>query len=122
MSTPTVRLAPAKRGGQPEAVGQFPQQRRAGVPDHAGPVDGHFEAARRVGSLHPQGALLEPVMQPSDSRILPAREGSLRYLEHLNSTPHEKPRLVGNSDASGQVGRRVAERLARQGFRQRLLV
>jgi hypothetical protein len=37
MSTPTVRLAPAKRGGQPEAVGQFPQQRRAGVPDHAGP-------------------------------------------------------------------------------------
>jgi NAD(P)H dehydrogenase (quinone) len=30
--------------------------------------------------------------------------------------------LIGNSDASGQVGRRVAQRLARQGFRQRLLV
>jgi NAD(P)H dehydrogenase (quinone) len=30
--------------------------------------------------------------------------------------------LIGNSDASGQVGRRVAQRLARQGLRQRLLV
>jgi hypothetical protein len=30
--------------------------------------------------------------------------------------------LIGNSDASGQVGQRVAQRLARQGLRQRLLV
>jgi NAD(P)H dehydrogenase (quinone) len=30
--------------------------------------------------------------------------------------------LIGNTDASGQVGRRVAERLARRGLRQRLLV
>jgi hypothetical protein len=30
--------------------------------------------------------------------------------------------LIGNSDASGHLGRRVAERLARQGIRQRLLV
>jgi uncharacterized protein YbjT (DUF2867 family) len=30
--------------------------------------------------------------------------------------------LIGNTDASGQVGRRVAQRLARQGLRQRLLV
>ena len=30
--------------------------------------------------------------------------------------------LIGNSDASGQLGQRVAQRLARQGLRQRLLV
>jgi hypothetical protein len=71
-AAPAVRLTPAKRPGQPEAVGQLPQQRRAGVPDHAGPVGGDFEAAGRVGSLHPQGALLEPGLRPSDSRILPA--------------------------------------------------
>jgi hypothetical protein len=75
---PAVRLTPAKRGGQPDAVGQLAQQRRAGVPDHAVPVGGDVEAAGRVGSLHPQGALLEPGLRPSDSRILPAWEGSLR--------------------------------------------
>ncbi len=31
-------------------------------------------------------------------------------------------RLVGNTDPSGEVGRRVAERLAARGFRQRLIV
>ena len=29
--------------------------------------------------------------------------------------------LIGNTDASGEVGRRVAERLARQGMSQRLI-
>ena len=85
---------PAQRLGQSDPVGQLPQQRRTGMPDYPGAIGGDFEAGRAVGSLHPQGALLEPVMQPSDSRILPAYEGSLRYLGHLNPTPHEKPRLV----------------------------
>ena len=58
--TATLWAAPAKRPGQPNPVGQLPQQRRAGMPDHTDPVGGDFEAARRVGSLHPQGALLEP--------------------------------------------------------------
>jgi hypothetical protein len=40
--------------------------------DHASAIGGDFEAGRRVGSLHPQGALLEPGLRPSDSRILPA--------------------------------------------------
>jgi hypothetical protein len=56
--------APAKRPGQPDLVGQLPQQRRAGMADHADPVGGDFEAGRRVGSLHPQGALLEPGRDP----------------------------------------------------------
>jgi hypothetical protein len=86
-----VRLLPAKRGGQPEAVGQLAQQRRAGVADHAGSVGGDFEAGRRVGSLHPQGALLEPGLRPSDSRILPAWEGSLRNSRHP-SAPLTKSR------------------------------
>jgi hypothetical protein len=64
--------APAKRAGQPEPVGQLTQQRRPGMADHPGTVGRDFEPGRRVGSLHLQGALLEPVMRPSDSRILPA--------------------------------------------------
>src|SRR5918994_3981174 len=32
------------------------------------------------------------------------------------------PGLIANTDASGELGRRVAERLARRGMRQRLLV
>jgi hypothetical protein len=40
--------------------------------DHPGSVGSDFEAGRPVGSLHPQGALLEPGLRPSDSRILPA--------------------------------------------------
>jgi hypothetical protein len=67
-----LRVAPAKRPGQPDPVGQLPQQRRPGMADHPGAVGGDFDPGRRVGSLHPQGALLEPMMQPSDSRILPA--------------------------------------------------
>src|SRR5919197_3063585 len=48
-----------------------------------------FEAGRRVGSLHPQGALLEPGLRPSDSRILPTWEGSLRNQQHPPATSHE---------------------------------
>jgi hypothetical protein len=54
-----ARLVPVQRPGQPEPVGQLPQQRRAGMADHAGDVGGDFEAGRRVGSLHPQDALLD---------------------------------------------------------------
>jgi hypothetical protein len=72
VAAPAARLLPAQRPGQPEAVGQLSQQRRPGMADHAGAVGGDFEAGRRVASLHPQGALLEPGLQPSDSRILPA--------------------------------------------------
>jgi hypothetical protein len=43
-----LRVAPAKRGGQPEPVGQLPQQRRAGMPDHPGAVGGDFEAGREL--------------------------------------------------------------------------
>jgi len=59
MTAIAARLAPAQRPGQPEPVGQLPQQRRAGMADHADPVGGDFEAGQRVGSLHPQGALLD---------------------------------------------------------------
>ena len=49
---------PAKRGGQPEPVGQLGQQRRPGVADHTLAVARDFEACTQAGSLHPQGALL----------------------------------------------------------------
>jgi hypothetical protein len=49
---------PRQGGGQPEPVGQLDQERRAGVADHPVAVAGDFEAGTRVGSLHPQGALL----------------------------------------------------------------
>jgi hypothetical protein len=72
MATSAAGPVPAKRLGQPEPVGQLPQQRRAGMPDHPGTVGGDFDPGRRVGSLHPQGALLELGLRPSDSRILRA--------------------------------------------------
>ena len=72
MTAPTAWDPPAQRTGQPEPVGQLTQQRRAGMADHAGAVGGDLKGWTWAGSLHPQGALLEPVMQPSDSRILPA--------------------------------------------------
>jgi hypothetical protein len=46
MPAPAADLVPVKRGGQPKAVGQLPQQRRAGMADHADPVGGDFEAGR----------------------------------------------------------------------------
>jgi hypothetical protein len=72
MAATAAGLVPAQRPGQPNPVGQLPQQRRAGMADHPGSVGSDFEAGRPVGSLHPQGALLEPGLRPSDSRILPA--------------------------------------------------
>ena len=84
---------PAKRLGQFEPVGQLPQQRRPGMADHPGPVGGDFEPARRVGSLHPQGALLELGLRPSHSRILPAQRAPCVTQQHPPPTPHEKPRL-----------------------------
>jgi hypothetical protein len=49
---------PRQRGRQPEPVGQLGKQRRPGMADHTVAVAGDFEAGTRVGSLHPQGALL----------------------------------------------------------------
>jgi hypothetical protein len=69
----TLRAVPAKCPDQPEPVGQLSQQRRAGMPDQVDTVGGDVEAGRRVGGLHPQGALLEPGLRPSDSRMLPAQ-------------------------------------------------
>jgi hypothetical protein len=82
MAATATGLVPAQRLGQPDPVGQLPQQRRADMTHHPSAVGGDFEAGRRVGSLHPQGALLELGLRPSDSRILPACEGSLRNQQH----------------------------------------
>jgi hypothetical protein len=60
VATPSTRLLPAQRLGQPNPVGQLPQQRCPGMAHHPGGISGDFEAGRPVGSLHPQGALLEP--------------------------------------------------------------
>jgi hypothetical protein len=49
---------PAQRGGQPEPVGQLHQQRRPGMAGDPIAVAGDVEPRRRLGSLHPQGALL----------------------------------------------------------------
>jgi hypothetical protein len=50
---------PAKRGGQPDPVGQLAKQRRPGVADHTVPIGGDLKDRTCAGSLHPQGALLE---------------------------------------------------------------
>jgi hypothetical protein len=49
---------PRKRPGQPQPIGQLTQQRRPGVPGDPIAVAGDLEPHRRLGSLHPQGALL----------------------------------------------------------------
>jgi hypothetical protein len=49
---------PRKRPGQPQPVGQLTQQRRPGMPGDPITVAGDLEPHRRLGSLHPQGALL----------------------------------------------------------------
>jgi hypothetical protein len=67
---------PAKRLGEPQPVGQLDQQQRAGVADDAVPVGSDVNPRDCLGTLHQQGALLEPGLQPSDSRILPAQEGT----------------------------------------------
>jgi hypothetical protein len=53
---------PAQRGGQPEPVGQLHQQRRPGMAGDPIAVAGDVEPRRRLGSLHPQGALLSQRM------------------------------------------------------------
>jgi hypothetical protein len=83
---------PPKRGGQPEPVGQLGQQRRADVPDHALAVAGDFEAGTRVGSLHPQGALLERWMRPEQPHS-PSSGGHLRPQPQRDQAQREKPRL-----------------------------
>jgi hypothetical protein len=49
---------PGKRPGQPEPVGQLHQQRRPGMASDPIAIAGDVEPRRRLGSLHPQGALL----------------------------------------------------------------
>src|SRR5215216_5820978 len=87
-----ARLAPAKRPGQPDPVGQLPQQRRAGMPDHSGAVGGDFEPGRRVGSPHPQGALLD---HGYDLRTVVSSlvRGALSRSSPRHQHDHEKPRL-----------------------------
>jgi alkanesulfonate monooxygenase SsuD/methylene tetrahydromethanopterin reductase-like flavin-dependent oxidoreductase (luciferase family) len=53
---------PAQRGRQPEPVGQLHQQRRPSMPGDSIAVAGDLEPRRRLGSLHPQGALLSQGM------------------------------------------------------------
>jgi hypothetical protein len=60
--SPTRLLAtrPAvQRCWQPETVGQLNQQCHAGVPDQPLTIGGDVEPCPRLGSLHPQGALLD---------------------------------------------------------------
>jgi hypothetical protein len=92
MPPPAARLTPAQRPGQPKPVGQLPQQRRAGMPDHPGAVGGDFEAASRVGSLHPQGALLDGGYDLRTAVSSLVRR-ALAHLSPGHQPPHEKPRL-----------------------------
>jgi hypothetical protein len=73
---PTWLLAthPAiQRCWQPETIGQLNQQHHPSVPDEPLTIGGDFEPCQRLGSLHPQGALLDWGSRPSASRILPAQ-------------------------------------------------
>ena len=85
---PTVQLA-----WQPEPVGQSDQQRRPGVPDQPVAIGGDVEPYPRLGSLHPQGALLDWGSRPSHSRILPAQRGHLLITARPASSTHENPGL-----------------------------
>jgi hypothetical protein len=49
---------PAQRAGQLEPVGQLHQQRRPGMSGDPVAIAGDIERRRRLGGLHPQGALL----------------------------------------------------------------
>lgn len=69
--------AAAKLDGQPQPVGQLSQQRRADMAADALAVGDDFEPGTGVGSLHLQGDPPGRGMGPSDSRILPGREGPL---------------------------------------------
>jgi hypothetical protein len=93
MPTAAARSLPAQRLGQPEPVSQLPQQRRAGMADHAGAVGGDFEAGPRVGSLHPQGALLDHGYDLRTAVFSLVRR-ALSQPRPDHQHPHEKPRLV----------------------------
>jgi hypothetical protein len=81
-------------GRQPKPVGQLDQQRHPDVPDQSVAVGGDFESCPRLGSLHPQGALLDRGSRPSDSRILPAQRGHLFITAKAAPSTHENPGLV----------------------------
>src|SRR4029450_13920375 len=93
MPAPAADLVPGKRGGQPEAVGQLRQQRRAGMADHPDPVGGDFDAGRAVASLHPQGALLDHGYDLRTAVSSLVRR-ALSQSSPGHQPPHEKPRLV----------------------------
>src|SRR5215217_1583546 len=94
MTTAFTWLSPTKRAGQLDPVGQLPQQRRAGMADHAGAVGGDFEPRTRVGSLHPQGALHD-LGYDRETAVSSLVRGLLAQLGASPPTrPHEKLRLV----------------------------
>jgi hypothetical protein len=51
---PATRVTPAKRPGQPEPVGQFHQECRAGMPDHPDAVGGDFEPDSELVACTPK--------------------------------------------------------------------
>src|SRR5215217_5376280 len=90
MTTAFTWLSPTKRAGQLDPVGQLPQQRRAGMADHAGAVGGGFVTERRLGSLHPQGALHD-LGYDRETAVSSLVRGLLAQLEASPPTrPHEK--------------------------------
>jgi hypothetical protein len=104
---------PAQRLGQSDPVGQLPQQRRAGMPDHPGAVGGDFEAGRRVGSLHPQGALLGHGYDLRTAVSSLVRR-ALSQSSPGPQPPHEKPRLMGSCFPSAPAGHRTQRDLRGQ--------
>jgi hypothetical protein len=62
------------------------------MPDHPDPVGGDFEAGRRVGSLHPQGALLDHGYDLRTAVSSLVRK-ALSHSSPGRQPPHEKPRL-----------------------------
>jgi hypothetical protein len=53
---------PRQRGGQPKPVGRLAKQRRPSMPGGPIAIAGDLEPRWRLGSLHPQGALLRQRM------------------------------------------------------------
>jgi hypothetical protein len=81
--------AAAKLTGQSQPVGQLPKQRCTDVAADALAVGDDFESGTGVGSLHRQGDPPGGWLRPSDSRILPGREGPLLPGSSVLS-PHAK--------------------------------
>jgi hypothetical protein len=90
LAHPAIQL-----GRQPQPVSQPDQQRRPDLPDEPVAIGGDFEPCPRLGSLHPQGALLGWGSRPSDSRILPAQRGHLLITTQPAPRTHENPGLGG---------------------------